>query len=133
MTTLSTASMASVQSIPLPLFPERLSADAKDLRRIGLVAARVAERRGDIAPLHLVERRTPRERVARLECRRVEDLHRQMIQCDIAAVGGLERALHRVAQLADVAGPRVIAQRSDHVARQRRWRPAHGGGRATNE
>src|SRR5947208_16861741 len=96
---------ALLQSVPLSLFPERLPADAEEPRRFGLVSARQAQRGGDVAPFHLVQRRTPRLDAIGLEGSRVENLARQMIQPDRAGVilaRGGEAALDGVPKLAPV-------------------------------
>src|SRR5947209_7138292 len=112
-----------LQSVSFSLLPERLPADAEEPRRFGLVAARKAQRAGDVPPFNFVQRRAPRRGTIGLEGGRVENLARQMIQpdrADIVEAGGVEPALDGVPQLAYVARPRVVAQRRRRVACQRR-------------
>src|SRR2546422_7014466 len=87
---------ALVQPVSLSLLPEGLPADAEEPRRFGLVAARKAQRGGDVPPFDFVQRRTARRGTIGFEGGRFENLARQMIQpdrADVVEAGGVEPAL----------------------------------------
>src|SRR5581483_11317018 len=98
-----------LETVAFAFLPQRFPADSENLRRLRLIAADVLQRGRDVAPFDFVERRPMRERVRRADRSRVEHFARQVLEADGVTGGGLERACDRVPQLANVAGPPVIA------------------------
>src|SRR5206468_7295924 len=95
--------------VPLTLLPQRLAADPQELRRPALVAAGIGEGAADLLLLDREERPWPalEDRVRR---RRVEGQR---------GVGGEDQgALERVAELAEVARPGMLAHPGEGAGRE---------------
>src|SRR5438874_7152970 len=96
---------------PIELVVERLQADAENLGGARLVVARVLERQQDQPALRFIHGRAGREGDRRqrfLPLRHQQG--RQVRRRDEIGVRENRRTLHDVAQLADVAGPRILLE-----------------------
>src|SRR5215204_1081343 len=95
----------------IELVVQRLERDAEDLGGARLVVARVIERQQDQPPLGLIDGRSRREGHGRkrfLAARHEQG--RQVTHLDEVTLGQDGRAFDDVAELADVAGPRVLLE-----------------------
>jgi len=111
--------------VPLQLVVKGLETDAKGARRPLLVPAMVVQRCKDQAALRLGDGRADRDAHARV--RRALGLgqlrERQVRRLDVVAVGEDRRAMDAVLELAHVAGPAVLAETRERVAREAFARP----------
>src|SRR5260370_34213252 len=93
-------------AVGLDLAIEGLGVDAEHGGRLGPMTAHAAEGRDDVQPLHVLET-SPRRRARGPPA---ANLLRQVAGLDLIALREDHRPLHRVLQLAHVAGPVVALQ-----------------------